>query len=63
MRRWPKSRSFGLLGALGMVVFFLTAIIAGWDEAPTAVMLPSGIAMWVGYPASWYFAWREHRRA
>jgi hypothetical protein len=57
--RWTKSQTFGAIGDLGMFVFFLTAIIAGWDDAREAVMLPSGVAMWVGYPASWYFAWRE----
>jgi hypothetical protein len=56
---WPRSRIFGVIGSLGMFVFFLAGITAGWDDAPLAILVPSGLAMWVGYPASWYYARRE----
>jgi hypothetical protein len=56
---WPPSRIFGVIGGFGMAIFF--GILVFNDGELNWASLPSGVAMWVGYPLSWYFERRERR--
>lgn len=48
-----------LVSSLGMMVFFGILFI---DSHPSPwVLLPPGLVMWIGFPLSWYLAWRDRR--
>lgn len=48
-----------LLGALGSVVLFGTALAVGWDDAPKLLVIPALVALLVGTVGSFYLSRRQ----
>lgn len=58
-RTGPMESKLRLLGALGSLVLFGTALAVGWDDSPKLLVIPAFVALLVGTVSSFYFNRRQ----